>query len=378
MEKIENRLEKRENRLEETINKLFKNLGENYIFIYTPPKVGSTTLVTSLRVSLGKSYNIIHIHDEVMLEVLTGIQNVTINEIISYLGQMGKNVYVIDVYRTPVERKMSEFFEKLSPYHFNNSEENIQHYSLSRIIARFNKVFPHIENTEHTFDKYAIDVPTAFDFSKKYAFQERNNIKYVNLRLCDADSWTSILSTILKQDIIIIKDYETSTKKIGELYKRFKEEYRLPINYFEELKNNPYLSFYYSDTERNQYIDSWSAKLDNTITTPYTKEEYAFYVNLYLENQYINDVQTEHYIDNGCSCKYCSLKRREIFLKAKNGEKYFDKIIHSEVIEEVKEYKLKLLKELEKKRTQNNKFEKNQFAIKCQNLLMLLPRPKNG
>ena len=83
----------------------------NYIFIYTPPKVGSTTLVSSLRVSLGRSYNIIHIHDEVMLSVLTGINGVNVNDIIQYLASNGKEVYVIDVYRTPIERKMSEFFE---------------------------------------------------------------------------------------------------------------------------------------------------------------------------------------------------------------------------------------------------------------------------
>ena len=118
-------MEKQENIMNAT-DKLFNqnlNISNNYIFIYTPPKVGSTTLVTSLRVSLGKSFNIIHIHDEVMLSVLTGINNVNINDIINYLANNGKNVYVIDVYRTPIERKISEFFEKLSSYHFNNTEE---------------------------------------------------------------------------------------------------------------------------------------------------------------------------------------------------------------------------------------------------------------
>lgn len=94
-----------EQKIEDSVNKLFNTTTDNYIFVYTPPKVGSTTLVTSLRVSLNKSYNTIHIHDEVMLSVLTGINNVRINDIINYLARKGKNVYVIDVYRTPVERK---------------------------------------------------------------------------------------------------------------------------------------------------------------------------------------------------------------------------------------------------------------------------------
>ena len=72
--------------ISECIEKLFSSVSDNYIFVYTPPKVGSTTLVTSLRISLGKSHNVIHIHDEIMLSVLTGINNVQICDIINFLS----------------------------------------------------------------------------------------------------------------------------------------------------------------------------------------------------------------------------------------------------------------------------------------------------
>ena len=71
--------------LEEILNKLFNTQNQNYVFIYTPPKVGSTTLVSSLRISLGNTFNVIHIHDDIMLSVLTGVNNVTVNEIINYI-----------------------------------------------------------------------------------------------------------------------------------------------------------------------------------------------------------------------------------------------------------------------------------------------------
>ena len=95
---------------------LLKNneIYNNLIFIYTPPKVGSTTLVSSIRISASHKFSIIHIHDEIMLNFFTGINSVTINEIIQYNSYIGKNVYVIDIYRTPIERKFSEFFEILS------------------------------------------------------------------------------------------------------------------------------------------------------------------------------------------------------------------------------------------------------------------------
>ena len=316
---------------EEVLNKLFNTQSPNYVFIYTPPKVGSTTLVSSLRISLGKSFNIIHIHDDIMLSVLTGVNNVTVNEIINYISQKGNNVYVIDVYRTPIERKMSAFFEKLSPYHFNNSDENINNYSINRVSNRFNKLFPHLSIGEHYFDKFDIANPTPFDFEKKYTIQEINNVKYIKLRLHDSKLWANILSTIFQQEIILINDYQTTNKGIGELYKRFKDEYKIPSNYIELVKSCPYFNFYFSSEERKQYLQIWENKVFDDFT-PYTCEEYKFYVNLYLENQYINDIQNEHYIDNGCLCVYCTKTRKQIFFRAKNGETKFDKIIHQEVV----------------------------------------------
>lgn len=329
--------------IEEAVNKLFKFDTNNFIFIYTPPKVGSTTLVTSLRISLGKSFNVVHIHDDIMLNVLTGIKSVTVNDIIQFIANQGKNIYVIDVYRTPIERKMSEFFEKISPYHFNNTEENIQKYKISRIINRFNKIFSHIGVGDHYFDKYNIDEPIPFDFEKKYTIQEINNVKYIKLRLCDSNNWSSILSTLLNTSIILIKDYETENKKLGDLYTLFKNEYLLPENFFNLIEQCKYLKFYYSTEERNNYLNLWRKKVTTQLCNSYTENEYNFYVNLCLENQYINDIQVEHYIDNGCFCNYCNLKRKDYYLKAKNGVTKFEKIIHNDVINKTIETKKQLI-----------------------------------
>jgi len=352
-----------ENIIAKSVNKLFNTSTNNYIFIYTPPKVGSTTLVTSLRVSLGKSYNTIHIHDETMLSVLTGINNVKINDIIRFLSNQGKKVYVIDVYRTPIERKMSEFFEKISPYHFNNSADNISKYSIKRISDRFNKIFLHIENGDHYFDKYDISEPIPFDFEKKYSVQTINNITYIKLRLCDSKLWASILSNIFQIDIIIIHDYKTEDKPIGQLYKQFKNKYKLPSNYLDIVKGDKYFNFYYSELERIEYLNIWNKRLTSEFT-PYTENEYKFYMNLCLENQYINDIDIDHYIDNGCFCIYCSEKRKEMYFKAKAGEKKFEKIIHNEVIVEVKNEKIKeISKKLNTYIGQKSKFQPKQFKI---------------
>ena len=79
-----------------------------------------------------------------MMQVLTGIKGVTINEIIMYNKQIGRDVFVIDIYRTPIERKMSAFFENISSFHFNNTDSNVNKYDLPKVVKRFNQIFLHI------------------------------------------------------------------------------------------------------------------------------------------------------------------------------------------------------------------------------------------
>jgi len=333
---------------------LFKNDNNNYIFIYTPPKVGSTTLVSSLRICLGKKYNILHIHDEVMLSVLSGIKNIKINELIKYISDMGKNIWVIDVYRLPIERKMSEFFEKLSSIHFNNTEKNVNEYSVNRISNRFNELFPYLSNTEHYFDKYNIENPIQFDFNKKYTVEQINGVNYVKLRLMDSDKWGYILSQILNEKILIINDYQTSNKEIHDIYNKFKKEYNLPINFFEKIKNCKYFNFYLSEGEKIEYLKLWGSRISSEEFIPFTDIEYQFYIKISLENQYYDNIQYEHYIDNGCFCKACNIKRREIYFKLlKNEGVDNEKIIHNNevqnIIDKTKEKIIKKLKIINKK-----------------------------
>ena len=319
--------------LKDAHDKLFKHSTNNYIFIYTPPKVGSTTLVSSFRISMGKSYNILHIHDEVMMSVLTNIHNITIMELIQFIANQNKKVFVIDVYRTPIERKISEFFEKIGVLHFNNTYENVAKFSIKKITDRFNYVFPYLGIGDHYFEKYLIDEPCAFDYEKKYTIQHINNVQFVKLRLSDSSEWGTILSEIMKTKVVIITDYQTIDKKIGDLYNKFKEEYKIPSNLLALISNCKYFNFYLSPTERSNYLNSWESKMTSEFTS-YTPTEYSFYMKTSLENQYYDMIQLNHYIDNGCFCKCCIQKRRDIYFKALNGTYSNERIIHEESVNE--------------------------------------------
>jgi len=51
---------------------------------------------------------------------------------------------------------------------------------------------------------------------------------------------------------------------------------------------------------------------------------------LSVENQYLNETHTEHYIDMGCICVACCNKRQKVMNKLRKGEKMEGKIIHEE------------------------------------------------
>lgn len=319
--------------LENINNILFKIKGktDNIIFIYTPPKVGSTSLVSSIRISAANKYSVLHIHDEIMLNVMTGYSNISINDIILYNKKIGKNVFVIDIYRTPIERKLSEYFEKLSCHHFNNTEENLNNYNIKKIINRFNRLFPHLGSQDYFHSVYNIDIPANFDFEKKYLHVIKNGIHYIKIRLYDSAIWNRILSELLQTEIVIVHDYETEKKKIGELYKKFKANYQIPVNLWKNVQDCPYLNYYLSQEEKKTYVDYWGKKVGEAVI-PYTKNQYDFYMHLSLENKFYNDFQHEHYMDVGCICRPCSQKRLELFNKAKRGEKVTERIIHEENI----------------------------------------------
>jgi hypothetical protein len=298
------------------------------VFVFCPPKVGSTSLITSLRLSFPSSFTILHIHDELMLNVLCNITDVTINEIIEYNRNLGKHIYVIDIFRTPIEHKISYFFENIS-YHFNNTEEKINNYDIDVIIQRFNKLFPHLCNTDYYRQIYNIPLIDNFDLKHKYLYQNINNIKYIKLRLDDFDSWSTILFNIFGIHIYTVKEYETNKKTISILFKKFKENYKLPINFFSEI-NNEKLNYYLSIEEKNIYISKWENKLTDYFT-PFSKEEYIFYSKISLENQIYFNIQKKHYMDEGCHCRTCSIKRSKLLYKIKNTQviKETDFIIHT-------------------------------------------------
>jgi hypothetical protein len=299
------------------------------IFVYSAPKVGSTSIVSSLRIFGSNKVDVIHIHDEEMLKVLAHIQNITVNELILFNKYLGKDVYVINVYRSPIERKISAFFEKIGSYHFNNEDAKINQYNVVKVINRFNNIFPYIGLGDHFIDKYNITYPDKFDYNNKYLLVKENDINYITLRLKDSDIWGTILTNIFGFIIHTIKDYESEKKPIKDLYNQFKMNYRIPKNLLNDISNCKYLNYYYTQQEKLTYYQDWYNKSDLEIMS-YNLEQYKLYEEITIENSHFDHVQFDHYMDEGCICKACNLKRAEMASKIIRKINVTDRLVHTE------------------------------------------------
>ena len=308
------------------------------IFVYCPPKVGSTSLVSSLRLSGSHLYKVIHIHDETMLEVLTGFRGVTILEIIQYNIFLKKNVIVIDIYREPLEKKMSEFFGKLGSYHFNTHNRRVETYAMERITERFNEIFPHLATGDYYLEKYPEIVacpPSSFDFTNKFLMHKKNNLTFLKLRLRDASEWSSILKSALDLNVTIIKDYERESLPLGGLYRRFKKKYKIPENFVTLIQEDRFFKFYLTPEEQRIYLDRL---VDMSISpcSHFTDDEYKIYTLISTKNQCEPDVESQHYFDEGCVCINCSRMRRVVLHDLKSGREPRCRIVHKDVIAKIK------------------------------------------
>ena len=326
------------------------------IFVYSLPKVGSTSLVSSLRIFGTSCFNIIHVHDENMLQTLLHENDIYINDVILYNKIIGKEVIVIDIFREPIERKMSAFFEKIS-WHFNTSEENIKKYSLDTLIERFNLIFPNIPDYDPFTEKYNIPVPSQFDFEQKHLLVVHNSIKYIKLRLTDSEHWGTILSSILTHNIKIVKDYETSNKTIHNIYKQFKAKYLIPINYLDNITKNKHFQYYMNSNEKDAYIKKWREK-ETSKFSPFSSKQSKLYINISNTNNLEDKIQLNHYRDQGCTCKACCIKRWSLQKSILSGIITDEKIFHEECVSEYIQQKTKLVQRLVKNNHHNNQLHR--------------------
>jgi galactose-1-phosphate uridylyltransferase len=94
------------------------------------------------------------------------------------------------------------------------------------------------------------------------------------------------------------------------------------------------LDYYYSPQEKEKYLLEWNEKVTGPCK-PFSFDEYNLYESISNENKYMDVIQANHYLDEGCMCNKCEEKRKNITHKILNGIEVNERINHSETKNEI-------------------------------------------
>lgn len=279
---------------------------KNYdVICLTTGRTGSTTLEKSFR-KIGAETLRIHSTENLLYQFERDIpyDGFSVMDFINFVQvKTREHMLVIDVFRDPIDRKISGFFRKLEPRKDKNVIDivtEIQELSvrlwgkdvgsnlseLARIareeridplINFFNKWFLFLEEQhleQDAFEEWVVDgldvMKSTFDKEKKFSTHLHNNKTYVLLRFDQIENWEETF-----RDLDIPKpNYDldsfrlisanlTDSKKTYPLYKKFLSKYTIHRKDFNRLLEiyDEKLHFFYTTAEYCEFTKKWRRKM---------------------------------------------------------------------------------------------------------------------
>jgi len=226
------------------------------VFVYCGGKCGGLTLFHTF---LKNDYQSIHTHSNNYYQE-TSRDKYTIFDNINLSSKNYEKIYIIDSYRTPIERSISSFFQNIElhlPNYKNLSIQEIVSFFNNHNLYKLEDYHPMNEVLTH----YNIPLFDNFNFKKGYNMIKQDNKIFIKLLFKDINNWDKILSEIFGKNIIIHNDNLTENKEYNYLYKKFKENYKIPKHYLlNELIHDREFKIYNTETEQSKYIEEWLKK----------------------------------------------------------------------------------------------------------------------
>jgi hypothetical protein len=235
------------------------------VFVYCTPKCGGSTLANTF---CNNGFNACHIHckkklgffDCVKKNNMKPLMEQNDNAIFNIITEsaLTKPVYIIDSYRTPIERKISAFFQNI-----HTILPNYKNLSIDSIISHFNKENinrPESLSIYEPMRHFKIPPFKHFNFKRRYNIKRVGNLIFLVVLFKDIKNWDKILSDIVGKEIKIHPYNETKDKEIYNLYNEFKKKYRLPKEYIEKfLLQDSNFRIYNTQQQQQNYINKWKS-----------------------------------------------------------------------------------------------------------------------
>ena len=223
------------------------------VFILCGGKCGSSTLSSSFQ-KLG--YKTLKVHGK--LDYINQFKEDKLYECINNSSKH-KPVIIIDVYRTPIERKISSFFQNIQYY-----IPDWQSKSIEQLILEFNNKYLYVLEEYHSineaFDYYQISHFHEFDEKKNYNLLKKDNKIFIKLLYKDIQKWNKILTLIFNQPFVITKDNLSNQKDYYKTYQQFLSKYKVPKSYFDKLVKDKEFKIYNTKEEQVSYLEYWNLR----------------------------------------------------------------------------------------------------------------------
>ena len=173
-------------------------------------KCGSSTLYATLNRNAFKSIKV-HGRDSF-------INQFNYDGLYDFINRSSSNkkLYIVDSYRTPIERKISSFFQNLE-----NHVPDYKNKKVKELINIFNNKYLNNLENGHPIDiimkNYNVKPFYKFNFEKKYVKKVQGNLVFIKILFSDINDWGNILSKIFNKKIIVVSS-NLSKKKDQEEY----------------------------------------------------------------------------------------------------------------------------------------------------------------
>lgn len=265
-------------------DRLFHTLINNYInnsfyWVYSIPKTGNSSIIKSLETcGLSLYYNSVHSIDSNILNKFDLTDNFK-----NIWGNLKKgNIKIITMVRDPLAQQVSLFFQIIYSYYLStiNNFYDLQKmfddiFVYNTNIYKYNDRFLDLylsdtryKNFEVWFEKEIkdnldIDVfEHRFDKNRGYSNIHKDNIDILIIKLENINKLENIIGNYINITNFKLQIENDSNQKLYKReYTEFKEKFKIPKDYINELYSSKYIKHFYNEEEIDFFRKKWQKNI---------------------------------------------------------------------------------------------------------------------
>ena len=255
--------------------------GRTMVMVFSGGKCGSTSLYATFlryRIPVLRVHNTEHFIDEYapFLKGVDSVHSLKPDDILEFLLQFYGSIIVMDVYRDPIERKVSSLFQNFSVNMGRISmtipEWNEALFTEQRQIFE-TRLMPILERRHGLDTYYPHFFQAPFDFERGYqemvhpVFSLRHRVKFIKMRFSEMRQWPKMIAKIFgwtaEHELEMVAANQSCEKKYAAVYEFWRDHFKLSsVAVLWDHILDPVFTKYHTVEETAAYFDKWSQRIE--------------------------------------------------------------------------------------------------------------------